>query len=157
MAQRHVQVVLKKAVAPLGLSGDVVRVRPGFARNFLIPRGKAVIASRENVKQIEHEKALALQRLEKMREAAQEAAKKFDGVELHVAKQVADMDTGKLFGAVSVADIMQALEVRGITDIDKKQVILPEEPIKQTGSYEVTIQLVAGVEVPVKLEVKTAA
>ena len=85
------------------------------------------------------------------------SAKKFDGVELHVAKQVADMDTGKLFGAVSVADIMQALEVRGITDIDKKQVILPEEPIKQTGSYEVTIQLVAGVEVPVKLEVKTAA
>ena len=157
MAKRNVNVVLKKDVSTLGLSGDVVKVRPGYARNFLIPRGMAVIASRANVKQIEHEKQLALQRLEQKRAQAQEMAKRFDGLELHVAKQVADPMEGKLFGSVSLGDIMEALEVKGFADVDKKQVVLPEEAIKRTGSYEIHIRLIAGVEVPVKLEVKTAA
>ncbi|MBO6939149.1 MAG: 50S ribosomal protein L9 [Deltaproteobacteria bacterium] len=157
MAKRNVNVVLKKDVSTLGLSGDVVKVRPGYARNFLIPRGMAVIASRANVKQIEHEKQLALQRLEQMRAKAQEDAKRFDGLTLHVAKQVADVEEGKLFGSVSLADIMEALEVKGFEDVDKKQVVLPEDAIKRTGSYEIHIRLMAGVEVPVKLEVKTAA
>lgn len=157
MAKRNVNVVLKQDVSTLGLSGDVVKVRPGYARNFLIPRGLAVIASRANVKQIEHEKQLALQRLEQQREEAKEFAKRFDGLELHVAKQVADPAEGKLFGSVSLADVMEALEVKGFDDVDKKQVVLPEETIKRTGSYEIQIRLMAGVEVPVKLEVKTAA
>ena len=157
MAKRNVNVVLKQDVSSLGLSGDVVKVRPGYARNFLLPRGLAVIASRANVKQIEHEKQLALQRLEQQRAKAQEQAKAFEGLELHVAKQVADPAEGKLFGSVSLGDIMEALEVKGFGDIDKKQVILPEEAIKTTGSYEIHIRLMAGVDVPVKLEVKTAA
>ncbi len=157
MAKRNVNVVLRQDVSSLGLSGDVVKVRPGFARNFLLPRGMAVIASRANVKQIEHEKQLALQRLEQMRAKAQEDAKRFDGLELHVAKQVADPAEGKLFGSVSIADVMEALKVKGFEDVDKKQVILPEDTIKTTGSYEILIRLMAGVDVPVKLEVKTAA
>ena len=157
MAKRNVNVVLKQDVTTLGLSGDVVKVRPGYARNFLIPRGLAVIASRANVKQIEHEKQLALQRLEQMRAKAQEDAKRFGGLTLHVAKQVADPEEGKLFGSVSLADVMEALKVKGFDDVDKKQVVLPEDAIKHTGSYEIHIRLMAGVEVPVKLEVKTAA
>ncbi|MAQ15187.1 MAG: 50S ribosomal protein L9 [Sandaracinus sp.] len=157
MAKRNVNVVLRQDVSSLGLSGDVVKVRPGFARNFLLPRGMAVIASRANVKQIEHEKQLALQRLEQMRAKAQEDAKRFDGLELHVAKQVADPAEGKLFGSVSIGDVMEALKVKGFEDVDKKQVILPEDTIKTTGSYEILIRLMAGVDVPVKLEVKTAA
>ena len=157
MAKRNVNVVLKRDVSELGLSGDVIRVRPGYARNFLIPRGLAVIASRANVKVIEHEKQLALQRLDQKRAQAQEMAKRFDGMVLHVAKQVADAEAGKLFGSVNINDVLDALKVKGVEDIDKKQIILPEDAIKTTGSYEIAIQLMAGVEVPVKLEVKTAA
>ncbi len=154
---RNVQVVLRGNVDHLGASGDVVKVRPGYARNYLIPRGLAVIASRANVKQIEHEKALALVRLEQRRKEAQEAAKRFSGLTLHVAKQVADPETGKLFGSISVGDIMNALEIKGFGDVDKRAVILPEDSIKTTGSYEIKIGLAPGVEALVKLEVKTAA
>ncbi|MEZ4248381.1 MAG: 50S ribosomal protein L9 [Polyangiales bacterium] len=157
MAKRNVQVVLKSDIDALGMSGAVVKVRPGYARNFLIPRGLAVVASRINVKQIEHEKKLALQRLERLKAEAMERAKVYEGVVLHVAKQVADPATGKLFGAISVSDIADALEVRGITGVDKRAVVLPEDGIKMTGSYEVHIKVGAGVEVPVKLEVKTAS
>ncbi|MEM7607475.1 MAG: 50S ribosomal protein L9 [Myxococcota bacterium] len=154
---RTVQVVLRGSVDKLGESGDVVKVRPGYARNYLIPRGLAVIASRANVRQIEHEKQLALQRLEQRRKEALELAKRFDGLTLHVAKQVADPNEGKLFGSVTVADIAEALEIKGFGDVDKRNVILPDEAIRFTGSYEIHIKLPAGVQAPVKLEVKTAA
>lgn len=154
---RSLQVVLKAPVDNLGLSGDVVRVKPGYARNYLIPRGLAVVASRENVKQIEHEKAMALARLEQRREEARELAKKFDGLVLHVAKQVQDPETGRLFGALSVSDVLEALSFKGFGDVDKKDIILPEESIKTTGSYEIAIRIAAGVNAPVRLEVKTAS
>ena len=157
MAKRNVQVVLKSDSDSLGQSGKVVKVRPGYARNYLIPRGLAVIASRVNVKQIEHEKKLVLQRLERLKQEALERAKVYEGVVLHVAKQVADPSTGKLFGSITVSDITEALEVRGIAGVDKRNVILPEEGIKMTGSYEVRLKVGAGVDVPVKLEVKTAS
>lgn len=157
MAKRNVQVVLKSDIDTLGTSGAVVKVRPGYARNYLIPRGLAVIASRVNVKQIEHEKKLAQLRLERLKAEALERAKVYEGVVLHVAKQVADADTGKLFGSISVSDVAEALEVRGISGVDKRAIVLPEDGIKATGSYEVRIKVGAGVEVPVKLEVKTAA
>ncbi|MBX3251199.1 MAG: 50S ribosomal protein L9 [Myxococcales bacterium] len=157
MAKRHVQVVLKQNIDTLGESGKVAKVRPGYARNYLIPRGLAVIASRENVKQIEHEKKLALQRLERLKAEALERAKIYEGVVLHVAKQVADADTGKLFGSVTVADILEAFEVRGIKDVDKRSIVLPEDGIKVTGSYEIHLKVGAGVQIPVKLEVKTAS
>ncbi|MEM1418547.1 MAG: 50S ribosomal protein L9 [Myxococcota bacterium] len=157
MAKRNVQVILKQDVDTLGVSGDVVKVRPGYARNFLIPRGLGVIASRENVKQIEHEKHLALQRLEKKRQEAEELAKAFKGLELHVAKEVADPMEGKLFGSVTVSDVMEALDRRGFGHVQRRAIVMPEDAIKVTGSYEVVIRLDAGVEVPIKLEVKTAA
>ncbi len=156
MAKRNVQVVLTKDVPNLGATGSIAKVRPGYARNFLIPRGLAVIASRANVKQIEHAKALGAQQIAKRKAAAEERAKAFQGLVLHVAKQVADDETGKLFGSVVVADIVEALE-RKEFNVDKKQIILPDDAIKNTGTYEITIRLMAGVDVPVRLEVKTAA
>ena len=154
---RNVQVVLRGNVNHLGASGEVVRVRAGYARNFLIPRGMAVIASRANVKQIEHEKALAAARLEQRRKEALESAKRFDGLTLHVAKQVSDPETGKLFGSLTIGDLHEALEIKGFGDVEKKNIILPEEQIKTTGSYEIFIRLAPGVDTPVKLEVKTAS
>ncbi len=157
MAKRNVQVVLRQDVETLGVSGDIVKVRPGYARNYLIPRGLAVIASRANVRQIEHEKALALQLLAKRKAAAEESARRFQGLVLHVAKQVADEETGKLFGSVTLGDVMDALAFKGFGDVDRKKVVMPEEQIKTTGTYEIVIRLMKGVDVPVKLEVKTAA
>lgn len=157
MAKRNVQVVLTKDVPNLGATGSIAKVRPGYARNFLIPRGLAVIASRANVKQIEHAKALGAQQIAKRKAAAEERAKEFDGLVLHVAKQVADDETGKLFGSVVIADVIEALGVKGFEWVDKKQIILPEDSIKTTGTYEVMIRLMQGVDVPVRLEVKTAA
>ena len=155
---RTVQVVLKQDVNNLGTSGEVVKVRPGYARNYLIPRGMAVIATRDNIRVIEHEKQLALARFEQKQKAAAEAAKIFAGLELHVAKEVADPEEGKLLGSVTVQDVMEALERKGFGDkVDKKQIEMPEDHIKFTGSYEIKIVLMKGVDVPVKLEVKTAA
>jgi large subunit ribosomal protein L9 len=157
MARRNVTVVLRQDVGGLGTTGEVVKVRPGFARNFLLPRSLAVIASRENVKQIEHEKMQARIRLDRLRKAAEEQAEVYRGLQLHVAKQVADPATGKLFGSVTIADIMEALEVKGFGDVPRRQVVMPEDTIKVTGSYEIHIRLAQGVQVPIKLEVKTAA
>lgn len=157
MARRNVQVVLRQDISNLGNSGAVVKVRPGYARNFLIPRGLAVLASRVNVRQIEHEKQLALQRLAKLRAEAVEMSKVFDGLVLHVAKQVADVDSGKLFGSVTISDVMEALERKGFDKIERRQVELPADGIKTTGSYEIRVKLPAGVEAVVRLEVKTAA
>lgn len=157
MAKRNVQVVLTKDVPSLGATGSIAKVRPGYARNFLIPRGLAVIASRANVKQIEHAKMLGAQQLAKRKQAAEERAKSFEGLVLHVAKQVADDETGKLFGSVVVADVIVALGVKGFDWVDKKQIHLPADAIKTTGTYEVMIRLMPGVDVPVRLEVKTAA
>ena len=155
---RTVQVVLKQDVNNLGTSGEVVKVRPGYARNYLIPRGMAVIATRDNIRVIEHEKQLALARFEAKQRDAAEAAKAFAGIELHVAKEVADPMEGKLFGSVTIQDVWEALERKGFGEqIDKKQIEMPEDHIKFTGSYEIKIVLMKGVEVPVKLEVKTAA
>lgn len=157
MARRNISVVLRRDMDTLGVSGDVVFVRPGYARNYLIPRGIAFVASRDNLKQIEHEKSLARQRLEKKRLEAEEQAKAFKGVVLHVAKQVADVNDGKLFGSVTVNDVVEAFKNKGYEKIDKRAVVLPEEAIKFTGTYEIHLRLMAGVEVPIRLEVKTAA
>ena len=156
MAKRNVHVVLTKDVAKLGSSGEIIRVRPGYARNFLLPRGLAFIASRANVKRIEHEKQLGLQRLAKRKADAEERAKIYKGVILHVAKQVADPETGKLFGSVNASDVLEALHTKGFTDVERKQLLVPDN-IKFTGTYEINIRLMAEVEVPLRLEVKTAA
>ena len=139
MARRNVTVVLRQDVGGLGTTGELVKVRPGFARNFLLPRSLAVIASRENVKQIEHEKMQARIRLDRLRKAAEEQAEVYRGLQLHVAKQVADPATGKLFGSVTIADIIEALEAMGFGDVPRRQVVMPAHPIKVTGSHDIHI------------------
>jgi len=150
----HVQVVLKQDVENLGASGEVVRVRPGFARNFLMPRGMAVMATRGNLKQIEHERAIALKKLELLKKEAEEAADKLKKVTVMIAKEVGD--EGRLFGSVTAADVADALKNKGY-DVDKKKLVMPEEAIKAVGTYEIGLKLAAGVVAKFKLDVKTAA
>lgn len=150
----HVQVVLKQDVENLGTSGEVVRVRPGYARNFLMPRGMAVMATRGNLKQIEHERQIALKKLELLRKEAEESAEKLKKVVVMIAKEVGE--EGRLFGSVTAADVADALKNKGF-DVDKKKLVMPEESIKSVGTYEIGLKLAAGVVGKFKLDVKTAA
>lgn len=150
----HVQVVLKQDVEKLGTSGDVVRVRPGYARNFLMPRGLAVMATRGNLKQIEHERQIALKKVEALKKEAEELAEKMKKVVVMIAKEVGD--EGRLFGSVTASDVADALKAKGF-DVDRKKLVMPDEAIKQVGTYEIALKLQAGVVAKFKLDVKTAA
>ena len=151
----HVQVVLRKDVDNVGSNGDIVKVKPGYARNYLIPRGLAMIATRGNIKQVEHHKAIAGKALERLREEAAKAAAEFKTLgALHVAKQVGE--EGKLFGSVTSADVAEALARKG-KEVDKRKIVMPDEPIRFVGSYEVNLRFAGGLLIPMKLEVKTAS
>ena len=150
-----VEVVLKENLEHLGSIGDVVRVRRGYARNLLLPRGLAVVASRGNVRQIEHEKAIQAQRIAKLRSAQAEGVLELGKVTVMIAKEAGE--DGKLFGSVTSNDVLEGLKAKGIDDVDKKKLVMPAEIIKEVGSYEVGVKLPYGLTATVKLEVKTRA
>jgi large subunit ribosomal protein L9 len=150
-----VEVVLKDNLEHLGSIGDVVRVRRGYARNFLLPRGLAVVASRGNVRQIEHEKAIQAQRIAKLRSAQEEVVLELGKVTVMIAKEAGE--DGKLFGSVTSNDVLEGLKAKGVEDVDKKKLVMPEKTIKEVGSYEVGVKLPYGLTAIVKLEVKTRA
>ena len=149
-----VQVVLKENVTHLGNIGDVVRVRRGYARNYLLPRGLAVVADRGNMKQVEHEKAVQAQRVEKLRKQQQTLVDQLEGLTLMLPKEAGE--DGKLFGSVTAQDVVEALHLKGI-EVDKKKLVMPEKAIKEVGPYEVSVKLPYGMMATVKLEVKTRA
>jgi len=152
----NVEVVLKENLEHLGSIGDVVKVRRGYARNYLLPRGLAVVASRGNVKQVEHEKAVQAQRIAKLRAEQEEIVAQLSKVTAVVAKE-AGAD-GKLFGSVTSADVLAGLEARGLEiELDKKKLVMPEKAIKEVGNYEVGVKLPYGLTATIKLEVKTKA
>lgn len=131
------KVILAQDVETLGKIGEVVQVKEGFARNFLIPRKKAYIATDQNLKKIEQEKAKRQAEAQKMKQAAEEFASKISGVSVTVNVEVNDID--KLYGAVSEVDIAKALKEEGL-DIDKKQILL-EKPIEELGIFEVEVRV----------------
>jgi large subunit ribosomal protein L9 len=151
-----VQVVLKETLEHLGTIGDVVRVRRGYARNYLLPRGLAVVASRGNVRQIEHEKAVQARRVAKLREAQESIVTELSKVTIMVAKEAGE--DGRLFGSVTSADVLEGLKTKGVeVEVDKKKLIMPAQAIKEVGSYEVGVKLPYGLTATIKLEVKTRA
>jgi large subunit ribosomal protein L9 len=149
-----VEVVLKENLKHLGSIGDVVRVRRGYARNFLLPRGLAAVASRGNVRQIEHEKAVQAQRIAKLRNAQEQVVLELGKVTLMVAKEAGE--DGKLFGSVTANDVVEGLKAKDV-EVDKKKLVMPAQPIKEVGSYEIGVKLPYGLTATVKLEVKTRA
>ena len=151
-----VEVVLKENLEHLGSIGDVVKVRRGYARNFLLPRGLAVVASRGNVKQVEHEKAVQAQRIAKLRSAQETVVDQLAKVTVMVAKEAGE--DGKLFGSVTSNDVLEGLKAKGVdVEVDKKKLIMPEKTIKEVGTYEVGVKLPYGLTAAIKLEVKTKA
>ncbi len=153
MARQTVQVVLRDDVENLGQSGELVRVKPGYARNYLIPRGLAKVATHANVAQIEHEKKVAVSRASKLRQGAQGRAAELAALTLEIAAQAGDNQ--KLFGSIGSRDIAQALAAKGF-EVDRKKVVLAE-PIKELGEYQVPVRLGYEVQATVKVRVVAAS
>ena len=143
------QVILLERVAKLGQMGDVVDVKPGFARNFLLPQGKALSASEQNIADFEARKAqLEARNLETKKEAEALAAK-IDGQQFVVIRQASD--GGSLYGSVSTRDAAAVAKEEGVT-VDRKQVII-RQPIKTLGLHEVEVHLHPEVEAVITLNV----
>jgi large subunit ribosomal protein L9 len=144
-----IQLVLQNDVENVGKSGDLVKVRPGYARNYLLPRSLAVPATSAQVNRITHEKAVALAKSEKLKKESTELATKLSALTIKLAQAVGD--DGKLFGSVTTKDIEAAVKALGFV-VDRKKMHLAE-PIKALGSYEVPLKLVSDVVATLKVEV----
>jgi large subunit ribosomal protein L9 len=139
------QVILLERIGRLGQMGDVVKVRPGFARNFLLPQRKALRATKENLTRFDHERA-QLEATNLLRKQEAEAvSKKLDGLRFVVLRQAGD--TGQLYGSVSTRDIADAVTAGGFT-IERVQVLL-DRPIKNLGLHDVRVSLHPEVEIKV--------
>jgi len=131
------EVILCKQVEKLGKVGEVVKVKEGYARNFLIPKKLACFATPANLRRIEQQKAKSAQEAEAKKQEALALADKLSKVSCTVTVEVNDLD--RLYGAVSEIDISKALEVEGF-QIDKKDILL-DKPIEELGIFDVKIQL----------------
>jgi len=143
------QVILQSDVPNLGASGELVKVRPGFARNFLLPRKLAVPATTAQVNRLNHEKAVALARAEKNKKEAQALAEKIGALKITLARAVGEDD--KLFGAVTSKEIESEVKKAGLT-IDRKKMQLAE-PLKTLGTFEIPVKLMTDVTATLKVEV----
>jgi len=131
------QIILQEDVTNLGVTGDVVKVRDGYGRNYLIPRGLAVEANRRNLRVLEHQKRLTATKKEKDRQQAQGMSDRIAALSLTIQARAGEED--RLFGSVTNIDIEKALVARGVT-IDRRKILLAE-PIKQLGTYTVPVHL----------------
>ena len=132
------QVILMEKVGHLGNLGDVVKVKDGFARNYLIPHGKAKRATPENLKAFEARRAELEKGHAEALAQAQERAGKLEGLTVQIT-QKAGVD-GRLFGSVTNYDIVEALRAQGV-EIERRQVRMPEGPLKQVGDFPIEIEL----------------
>ena len=143
------KVILREDVHNLGKSGELVTVKDGFGRNYLLPRQLAVLANDANVRRLEHEKGVINARQAKLKGAADEQAKKLGALSVKVTRKVGEQD--KLYGSVTALDIAEALAAQG-QKIDRRHIHLPE-PLKALGSYDVEIRLHRDVNAKIKVEV----
>jgi large subunit ribosomal protein L9 len=144
----HIHCVLSDDIPNLGKSGELVRVRPGYARNYLIPRGLAVGATAGNVKRIEHEKKVAEARAAKLKGEAEQLAAKLASVKISIPCPVGEGD--RLYGSVTSRDVEEALAKQGF-EVDRRRIVM--EPIKNLGTSTVSIRLATNVSATVEVTV----
>jgi large subunit ribosomal protein L9 len=144
------QVILMEKVANLGNLGDVVKVKDGFARNFLIPQGKAKRATPENLKQFETRRGELEKAQNEQLAKARERGEKLENLKVEIT-QKAGVD-GRLFGSVTNYDIVEALEKQG-HEVERSQVRMPQGPLKQVGEYPLQIVLHTDVTVTITVSV----
>ena len=143
------EIILKKTIPSLGKAGDMVKVANGYARNFLLPKGKAIFANKKNMSQIERQQASILAKAAKEYDEFDALATKLGDIEISIPVRVGEMD--RLYGSVTNLDIANAIESQGYS-IDRKKIQL-DEPIKALGEFEVPVKLSPDVKALVKVNV----
>jgi large subunit ribosomal protein L9 len=143
------KVILKETIESLGIIGSEVSVAKGYARNYLLPQGKAVMATPENRMKLEQERVSIDLQIAKERSTAEELAKRIENVVCQIPVKVSEV--GTLYGSVQVKDIMNSLKEMEIT-VDKRQINL-KESIKELGTYQIPIRLYQDVEPKISVEI----
>ncbi|MEQ1569104.1 MAG: 50S ribosomal protein L9 [Myxococcota bacterium] len=131
------RLILRKEVTNLGDAGDIVKVKPGYGRNYLIPRGLAIPATEGSVRQVEHHKRVADAIRRKNLVGAKDLKEKLEGTAVSIRRETGEDD--RLFGAVTNRDVAEALAAEGI-EVDRRQIVL-DEPIKSIGLFTVPVRL----------------
>lgn len=142
-------VILTENVKGLGAIGEVVRVKPGYGRNYLVPQGLAVEASEGNLKELEHHKRQLARKAEKLSQEAADIKARIEAVECSFVHKASE--EGKLFGSVTTSDIAEALAEKDI-EVDRRKILL-DQPIKSLGVHNVEIKINAGVNAEIKVTV----
>ena len=147
------EVILREDVQTLGRRGDVVKVAEGYGRNFLLPRGLAVLANPKNVRELDHQKAVATAKAAKLKDSAEAVAKRLSDTAVTLRRKVGEQD--KLYGSVTAIDIVEALAARGL-QIDRRNIDLAE-PLKTLGDFEVPVKLHSEVVGKAKVKIEAEA
>ena len=144
------KLLLKEDVDGLGFCGEEVEVKDGYGRNFLIPKGKALLATPNNLKAFNHQKRIVQAKVKKVTGIAQEVADKISAATIQIKKKMGD--GGKMFGAVTAQEISDLLKAKGI-DIDRRKIQI-QDPIKKAGEYSIPVKLHPEVVAEIKLTVE---
>ena len=144
------EVILKEDIKNLGVIGDIVSVKPGYGRNFLVPQGKAVFVTADNLKQLELQKEELRKKQDDELAALREKAQTFEGLKLTIEANVTD--EGTLYGSIGTIDIANAAIEKGI-ELEKSFINMPDGPIKIIGSHEVELLLHPEIQVMITVEV----
>ncbi|HJO63606.1 MAG: 50S ribosomal protein L9 [Desulfobacterales bacterium] len=143
------KVILKETIDSLGIIGNEVTVADGYARNYLLPQNKAVLATPQNRKILEQDKKKFELQIAKEKEFAEKMAARLNGVSCKISAKVSERD--RLYGSVKIHDIIKALEKQDIK-VDKRMILL-REPIKKTGTQKIPIRIYTDVEPVIEVEV----
>jgi len=143
------EIILTQDIENLGRAGDIVKVRPGYARNYLLPRGMALAATRGNKAQVEHHRRAIAREQARLAEQLKAMAAQLEGVSVSIARKAGQEN--KLFGSVTNKDIAEALAAQNI-EIDRKFIQLAD-PIRTTGTFEVPVKFSPDIEVALKVNV----
>jgi len=144
-----VEIILQESIKTLGKAGDVVKVADGYARNYLLPRGLALVADKKNLTNLERQRNRILARAAKLREEYEALASQLQSMELVVPAKVGEGD--RLYGSVTSMDIAELIAAKGY-QVDKRKIQI-QEPIKAIGEYDVEIRLATDVTAIVKVKV----
>jgi large subunit ribosomal protein L9 len=147
------KVILTKDLENLGKAGALVEVKPGYGRNYLLPRQLAVLATAKNMRQLDHEKAGILARASKEKANMDAMAKKLSAIEVRFTRKVGEQN--KLFGSVTSKDVHEQLTAQGY-QVERKQIHLPE-PLKEIGTHQVEVKLHSEVSAKVKVTIAAEA
>ncbi len=147
------QVILLERIDNLGAIGDLVKVKPGYARNFLIPQGKATVATADNLAKFEERRAEIEKRAANELAAARARAKKLEGQAVRIRAQAGP--EGKLFGSIGTADIAEAVSALGVR-VERSEVRLAEGPLRVVGDHQVELHLHSEVDVTVTVAIESA-